>query len=456
MQDLIRTRWTAWSSSVDELDASVALEADGVNDAVARSRYSADDVNDLARQLVARVPARFEAPSVADTPKDATSLRLAFRGVLFAIPGLLYLVVARLNSTTAAAYTLIGSMLIAWGLSQAVAVVAHRVAGRGSVRGAALALRFCLATASAVAIAAVAISAVLGCVGLVAMGLGQILYVLAATVLLFYGADKFLALALIPGTAGSILYLANGPVPPAAAIGAGLASIALALLAAAHCASSAASHAETSTVDKVRRTDLTASVPFVLYGLLSGIVVAYIPLRVLHRPPSHQVHPIDLTIVPLVVSMGWAEIELLRLRVAGGRLMRASRRLSDYQRRAARLIAAAQGRLLAVLTVSSVAFGIVMSLTSGFNRRDLILILSYMTLGAALLAALILVAVDRVDLALMGFLSTGAAGGAGLLVGQACGASLSIESTYFAACLLLLMIMTVLVIRVLRDPIALA
>ena len=55
-----------------------------------------------------------------------------------------------------------------------------------------------------------------------------------------------------------------------------------------------------------------------LEGVLSGIAVAYIPVQMLDGNVSADVHAMDLSIVPLVLSMGFAEIELLWLRAAGG------------------------------------------------------------------------------------------------------------------------------------------
>ncbi|MCW2529317.1 MAG: hypothetical protein JWM76_4177 [Pseudonocardiales bacterium] len=453
---LIESRREVWESSVDELDASVALEADGINDVVAMGRYRAQGVNDLARQLVDRVPVRFKEPLVAETTPAVAFVRLAFRGLLFAIPGLFYLVIARMDRTTAAAYTLIGSMLFGWGLSQAVAVIAYRVSGRGSWRCAAVALRSYLVSAVLLTVAALALSIYFGHTALVAMALGQILYVLAATVLLFYSSDRLLALALVPGAAVSILYLFHLPIAPSVAIAAGVISIACALAAACYRATVAAAAAEKEPADNPRLADVKASLPFVIYGVLSGVAVAYIPVRVLLRPPSDRVHPIDLTIVPLVVSMGCAEIELLRLRIAGGRLMRASYRLSQYQRQAARLITIAQVRLVLVLTGTSIVFGVIMAATSGFNRRDLTLLLSYMTLGTALLAALVLVAVNRVHVALAGFWCTGVIAAIAVIVSHLIGRSPNVEAGYLAVCLVLLVTMTLLAARVLRDPIALA
>ena len=76
-----------WEQSVDELDASVSLEADGVNDTVAANRFGVRDVADLAEQLTMLVPVRVPAETPDDLGKPIPYLRLACRGLLFAVPG---------------------------------------------------------------------------------------------------------------------------------------------------------------------------------------------------------------------------------------------------------------------------------------------------------------------------------------------------------------------------------
>ena len=199
-----------------------------------------------------------------------------------------------------------------------------------------------------------------------------------------------------------------------------------------------------------------ASGPFVLQGVLSGIAVAYVPIQMLDAPMSPDVHALDLSIVPLVLSMGFAEIELLRLRAAGGLLMHRTVHLADYQRGASRLVVLAQCRFLLVLAVLSVAFAVLIAMTSGFNTRDFTLLCAYAVLGAALLAALVLVAVDRVHVALLGFGLTGCAIAVGVGVLRLTGLTMSIEGGYLAGCFIMLGVFSALAIRTLHDPRAIA
>jgi len=100
--------------------------------------------------------------------------------------------------------------------------------------------------------------------------------------------------------------------------------------------------------------------------------------------------------------------------------------------------------------------GVLINMTSGFNTRDLTLLCAYSILGMALLAALVLVAVDRVHVALLGFLLAGCAIAVGVGVLQATGLPMSVEGGYLAGCLILLSALTALAVRTLRDPRALA
>ena len=452
--ELVEERRTIWEQSVDELDASVWLEADGVNDVIAAQRFGVRDVADLAERLTILVPARvpFDESNAPATP--IPYLRLAGRGLLFAVPGLFYLVVAFAHPGRGASIVMVIAMLAGWGLSQAVALVAYRVLGRAGEPSAALVMRQIMTGAVAVVIAALVVAAPGHQLWPAGLAAGQILYVIAATVLLFHNADQLLAIVLLPGALLSAAYLTGGFVNADVAVAAVAATVLGACAAAWYRAHLGV--AVGSPTGRPILSDLWASGPFVLQGMLSGAAVAYIPVHTLDGHPGPQVHSLDLSIVPLVLSMGCAEIELLRLRAAGNLLMRRTVRLRDYQRGAALLVLRSQLRFLAVLAAVSVLVAVVISVITGFNTRDLILLCAYSTLGTALLAALILVAIDRVTIALLGFWLAGCAILIGLLVTWATGLTMSVEGSYLAACLLLLGFLTALAVRAVRDPRVLA
>src|SRR5664279_6615420 len=76
MGDLVEDMRQIWEQSVDELDASVSLEADGVNDTVAANRFGVRDIADLAEQLTMLVPARVPAETPDDLGKPIPYLSL--------------------------------------------------------------------------------------------------------------------------------------------------------------------------------------------------------------------------------------------------------------------------------------------------------------------------------------------------------------------------------------------
>lgn len=443
-----------WEHSVDELDASVSLEADGVNDSVAANRFGVRDVAELAEQLTSLVPARVSSESHDPPEKAIPYLRLACRGLLFGIPGLFYLVVAWARPSPAASYTMVIAMLAGWGLSQGIALVAYRLLGRAGGPAAALALRRIMIGALAAASLALLIAAILNGLWLVSLATGQVLYVVAATILLFYNADRLLGAALVPGALVSAAYLAGLPIPSPAALATIVATVAAVCAAAFYRAHAGIDRR--APASRLVLTDIRASGPYILQGVLSGVAVAYIPVRMLSDGARPDVHAVDLSIVPLVLCMGFAEIELLRLRASSALLMRRTGNLRAYQRGIVGLVLLSQLRFLIVLVSASVIVGATITLISELNARDRTLLSAYAVLGTALLAALLLAAVDRVKVALFGFLSAGCVIAVSFVLAQIAGMTPSVEGGYLASCLILLIALTILALRTLRDPKVLA
>lgn len=451
---LIESMRAECEQSVDELDVSVALEASGINDIVAVNRYGARNVAELAEVLTNRIPALVHETPEANVAARIPYLRLACRGLLFAVPGVFYLVIARSESSAVGGYVLLASMLAGWGLSQAVAVVAYRVLGRSGKRAAAMTLRRGLIWATGLASIALLVGDFYGATDLVAIAAGQILYVLAATILLFHNADRLLALSLVPGAAMSAAFLTGVGISVSVAM-TGVAVTVGVAAASAWYAAHAASQGVGST-DSPRVSDVLASIPFVVNGILTGVTVAYLPLRLLGGYVAPGGQRVDLCIIPLVLSMGFAEIELLRLQAAGRHLMRRCHQVTEYRRGSLALVLRAQGGFLLVLSLVSLAVAGVIAMTSGLTVRDLTLLSAYSTLGVALLAGLVLVSVDRVHVALNGFWMTAAIIALGVLTTRSAGIALTTEGGYLAGCLVLLCCMTALTMRTMRNPLILA
>ncbi|MBF9072501.1 hypothetical protein [Streptacidiphilus fuscans] len=251
------------ATAVHPLEVVAAIEADGLTDSQIQQRYGRRDAFELGEELFSRahgeagdagadaavpntrnaanaasatdaaraakvsknLPSRFR--SVGASAWDVSAPRCALRGVLFALPGLAYLLYRPphgLDGSIGAA------LLLSWGWSQAVAHLAYLRRGQEDQVGAAAFLL--LGGAAGVVLAPLAASVMPGATApTVAYAAGQALYFAAATALLVLGRERLLLRALTPVVLGAVWVVVSrrlGGAPPRWA-GAGLILLALAL-----------------------------------------------------------------------------------------------------------------------------------------------------------------------------------------------------------------------------------
>ncbi|MFI8192362.1 hypothetical protein ACIF8T_26855 [Streptomyces sp. NPDC085946] len=281
--------------AVHPYEVAALLEAEGLSADVIRDRYGHPNLFSLAAALYERVPRTFPEPAPAPDPWRPDTVRCLLRGVLFALPGLAYLLAAPLWQAARHAPALITAGVVSWAWGQALGHRAHlwmatgrREAGRTLVTGAALGA--CAATAVA------AVPAGGGPATLVAAA--QSLYLAAAGVLLVLARERLLLAALSPLVAGAAVLPWWEPGPllraglPLLVLPATLAAAALALrpVLAAPAAPDA------------RPPRLALSVPYGLFGLAAAVLVLLEGRR----------HP--YAVLVLTVSMGPAEWLLHRYR----------------------------------------------------------------------------------------------------------------------------------------------
>ncbi|WP_428951658.1 hypothetical protein [Streptomyces sp. cg35] len=306
-------------AAVHPYEVAALLEAQGMSADRVRDTYGHADLFSLAEDLFRRVPRAFPKPvaAVAD-PWRPDHARCALRGLLFTLPGAAYLLAAGAWRDTAGLRGLIVAALVSWGWSQALShrayiclVAGLREAGRALLVGAPLG------------------AAAASCVGLAVAGPGpgavfaaaQSAYLAAAGVLLVFGRERLLAVALTPVTAGvAALFWWQPPAP--VRIGLPLLTLLLALGAAAltlRTALSAASVPRTTT-------PLVRSLPYGLFGLAAGTLTTL----------AGRQHP--YAVVVLTLSMGPAEWLLHRYRGLAVAALRASTTFEGFQLRAARAL----------------------------------------------------------------------------------------------------------------------
>ncbi|MFJ9693195.1 hypothetical protein [Kitasatospora sp. NPDC101183] len=222
------------ADAVHPYEIAAILESDGLSDEQAALLYGRPDAFTVAEELFEKVQRRYPGPSSEfANPWRADPWRCVVRGLVFALPGLGYLLGANLFATTRMRFGLPSGMLalsvatlVSWAFNQALAHRSYRWLSRMRRREAAA----CLAVGAPLgaALAASAAYVVGGPLGSLCFAAGQSAYLAAATVLLVLGREKFLLLALAPASVGAGVVLA-ADVPQAVRTVVLLASVALAV-----------------------------------------------------------------------------------------------------------------------------------------------------------------------------------------------------------------------------------
>lgn len=379
----------ACAEAVDDRQVAALLEADGITDSIARSRYGSPDVFDLAERLCRDMPRRPAPTPPVPSPWRATPHLHLLRGLLFGLPALAYLTVSDRVTGPASAFVLVVSVLLSWAASQGLAYLGHVRLGWGDRAGAARVLCGGLLWAGLPTIAVtVGLAWSLGVPPAVAVvAAAQVAYLMGATVALVLGAEWWLLASLVPGVGAAVAGLVVGDgavqsVPFAAGAGASV----LAALAVAVYATRRAAPALPSAVE------LAAAAPTALFGMCVGALLLFVPAVHSFDPapdPAIGVGAGLAALLPLSVSMGPAEWLLYVYRRATHRALQRSYSLAAFARRSgAALLGVAAGYLAALLVVALGAAAVVARVTGG--QPPLGQVAGTAALGGALFVALLL------------------------------------------------------------------
>ncbi|MEU6370109.1 hypothetical protein ABZ876_31395 [Streptomyces sp. NPDC046931] len=306
--------------AVHPYEVAALLEAEGLSADVIKERYGHPDLFSLAAALYERVPRAFPEPVPAPDPWRPDTVRCLLRGVLFALPGLAYLLTAPLWHPGRHTSVLIVAGLASWAWGQALGHRAHlrmatgrREAGRALLTGAPL--------GAAVATLLAALPAGGGRIILAAAA--QSVYLAAAGVLLVLGGEWLLLAALSPLVAGAAV------LPwwePGRLLRVGLPLLALvATLAAVGRVLRQVLALPSAAVGS--RPRLLSSLPYGLFGLAAGTLV----LLEGRREPY--------AVIVLTVSMGPAEWLLYRYRGLSVAALRATATPAGFLLRSAGVLA---------------------------------------------------------------------------------------------------------------------
>ncbi len=382
--------------AVSPLELAAALEAHGINDAISRERYGCDDVFALAGELYTRVPLRISATVARQRSLQRTSTSIA-RGALFALPGLFFLLVAPLFRSPMAAVAVLTAITVGWGLSQVLAIIGYTLMGRGdrSAAGKVLGLAL-IAGLAAMSAAAITIFVTGWSSNVASVCCTQILYVMAATVLLLFRRDGWLWLCLLPGAALSAAYLLGNPfyLPREVAIGGVVVAMAATFAAALYAAD--IEYLNGSRADaQLGRLDAYTAAQYGVYGMLVAVCLAAPMMREALGHGSGT-SLIAVTALPLVLSMGVAEWQQVRYSEIRFRAKLSAYDMGSFADTARQGLIVSSGvhiaALLGLTAITAAAIALVGTLTA----PTAILLGAYFLLGAALFASVLLLGWGRI------------------------------------------------------------
>ena len=379
-------------SAVDPLEIASALEFDGFSDHSVRSEYGVNDVFALARAMYLRVPRRPADPEPVLDPWQMSRFRPLLHGLLYALPAVFFPAAAGLLGGPGVLPTLVTALLVAWGLSQGLACIGYlRRAGSADESQVRRVLRAGLAAGLVlVALAMLAAGLHLHSYPLVLFfGAGEGAYMLGACVLMVVRAETWLPVALLPGVAGSAVFLYLGRPPGLehltwAALGA---TPILACLIALACTRRNGPR----TGHLLIARELRAAVPAIAFGVVAAGLLSF---PIVAGPDGHGgLNPgALLAALPLSLSMGAAEWSLLWYRRRTRRLLGSVSELRTFRLGARRALVAALLQYMGG-TAALMAAAVAIAAATGFAHpglTDLPVMVAYLMLGSALFLALLL------------------------------------------------------------------
>ena len=380
-------------SAVDELQVTAVLESRGVTDAGAKEKYGYADVFALGAEVFRRLPARPDHEPATVDRKRHQALREVAHGPLYVLPSAVYPAVFLLLGSQSMVRGMVFATALGWVWGMGTSWVAYRLLARDMERAAGRALRTLGGIGLLVASTGAGALAWYTGAGpeLVVFAVAQLSFQLAAGVLVFYGMEVRLALALLPACAAGLFHLTTGFAPALAGpvVLAGLLSAALTV----GIACWATFHA-VQRPDPARRADIRGEVrtalPSAGYAALCAALILFTDARYLTGA-------LDLALgaAPLVLSMGVLEWRTRRFFEQAADVLREVTRPAEFERRVRQVLLRELTRCL--LALGAVALS-VMAVLAGFGvltSRGALIADAHVLLGGAFFAGLVLTVQQR-------------------------------------------------------------
>ncbi|MCX5201684.1 hypothetical protein OG897_09500 [Streptomyces sp. NBC_00237] len=379
-----RPRWAAADDPMDELaerlrnlieaavhpdEIAAILESDGMTDDHIRLTYGRTNSFELAEDLYARVPRTYPEPDLKPgDPWHVSLLPCLLRGLVFALPGLAYVLGAPFATGAAPIAVLLAGALTGWAWNQALAHRAYTWLGLGDRPAAARALLVGAPLGVLLGTVVAFAAAGTGEGSAVAFASAQALYQAAATVLLVLGRERLLLAALTPMSAGAVLALAYDVPDAARLVLLAVSPLAVLALATAELLRGAAGTRRTGSSRGPGGPRILASVPYGVFGLATGVLVLYAALGDVLSDGVVSGAAAAPGAVALTLSMGPAEWLLHRFRSGTLAGLRTSTTPGEFRRATALTLTRCLGQYLLVLALLTALGTLVWPQAGGFDE----------------------------------------------------------------------------------------
>lgn len=382
--------------AVDRFHVAAILESEGINDRVAHRRFGFRDVFALAEALYLDVPIQVHREITAKRESSWIALTTILRGLLYALPGVLYFAAGGILATTSTLYVIAPALVFAWAWNQAIAYLSYTLMGRREVERARLFARWAVAGGTGLtAVGSVGVSlALTGEIWPAAIAVAQTVYLLSSATLLLFRRDDRLAISLIPGMLIAVPFIAGMSIPGVVV----MIGLAVTVVLVAFSAWEVTDHERPDGGVGLHRRDYLASVPYLMLGYFWATLLAVSTLAV---SSEGQVSArVGLAIVPLVLSMGFAEWLTYGYLRQSKRILSATYDTSEFALAVWRLFQKSFLLYAGVLVSLSLIVWVIGVTQGAVAIKDILMLAAYESIGGAFFVGLILVALGQVDVVL--------------------------------------------------------
>jgi hypothetical protein len=383
-------------SAVDSLEIAASLETCGLSNAVVRDRLGWKDVFSLAEQLYSEVQLR-AAPASDLRPMRTGNISDLGRGLVFAAPTLMFAGASIALRSWLSWWMLPLSLACGWAFSQVVAYVGFSRKDRPEPTGSPVLWAVLAALAVCVTFGLAGDAIFGGKFDGVLFAAAGCAFMAASAELIVHREELLIALTLLPGAIGSVIFITRVPfaLPTTVVLVlAGASVIATVAVALRHLP------ARWWVVRPLDRGDARTIVRYFALGIFSGLLVSiFMVLEPVHG--GARGWP-GVSAYPLVLSLGVMEWQLHSLRAGARNDLVTSHTLGGFARASRGKLARATVSYLAVLVVlTALAQGL--AYTHGIHA-DWALLVAGTALAVAFFLALVIGACGRIDVVLRAWL----------------------------------------------------